>query len=92
MQPPNTHPTVFFLFDFIRNTHRTLKSIDAEKLRAGDRESKQKASDVISRSHFINVLVNDTTGKFALMTGGDPRSPVDFDTDIKAKAQALLEV
>ncbi|KAL2009137.1 hypothetical protein VTN00DRAFT_7331 [Thermoascus crustaceus] len=89
MQPPNAHPTVFFLFDFVRNTHRTLKSIDAEKLRAGDSESRQKANDVIGRNHFTNILVNDSTGKLALMTGGDPQNPVDFGPDIKAKAQAL---
>lgn len=92
MQPPNTHPTIFFMFDFIRNTHNALLAIDADKLRAGDKEAKRQASDVISRNHFTNLLIDDPTGKLALMTGGDPRNPVDFGPDIKAKAQALLEV
>ncbi|KAL1963785.1 hypothetical protein VTN77DRAFT_7851 [Rasamsonia byssochlamydoides] len=90
MQPPNTHPAIFFMFDFIRNTHNQLLSIDADKLRAGDAEAKRQLTDVIGRNRFTNILINDTTGKLALMTGGDPRNPVDFGADIKAKAQALL--
>jgi len=92
MQPPNTHPTIFFMFDFIRNTHNQLLSIDLDKLQAGDPEAKKQASDVMGRNNFTNILINDPTGKLALMTGGDPSNPVDFGADIKAKAQALLEV
>lgn len=92
MQPPNTNSNIFFVFDFIRNTHNALLAIDVDKLRRGDAEAKKQATDVISRNHFANLLINDTTGKLALMTGGDPRNPVDFGPDIKAKAQALLEV
>lgn len=92
MQPPDTHPTLFFLFDFIRNTRKELKSIDLDKLRAGDAEAKRQATDVIGRNAFTNTLINDTTGKLALLTGGDPGRPVDFGQDIKNKAAALREV
>jgi hypothetical protein len=92
MQPPNTHPTIFFMFDFIRNTHNQLLSIDLDKLRTGDAEAKKQATDVVGRNQFTNILINDSTGKLALMTGGDPANPVDFGPDIKTKAQALLAV
>lgn len=89
MQAAQPHPTIFFLLDFIRNTRRMLQAIDAEKLRAEDSESVAKAKDVTSRNMFTLVLVNDTTGKLALMTGGDPSNPVDFGDDIRQKAEAL---
>lgn len=92
MQPPNTHPTVFFLFDFIRNTHRELKQIDLDKFQAGDADARSQAQDVLGRNNFAHVLVNDTTGKLALMTGGDPTNPVDFGDEIRVKARELTEV
>ena len=49
MQPPDTHPTLFFLFDFIRNTRKELRAIDIQKLRAGDEEAKKQLIDVIGR-------------------------------------------
>lgn len=91
MQPPNTHPTIFFLLDFIRNTHRMLKDIDA-KFAAGDSAARDAAQEVLGRNQFANVLINDTSGKLALMTGSDPTSPLDLGPDIKAKARALTEV
>ncbi|BCR91571.1 uncharacterized protein ACHE_70414A [Aspergillus chevalieri] len=92
MQPPATHPTIFFLFDFVRTTHRTLKSIDAEKFRTGDNEAREQAQEVLSRNQFANMLVSDRSGKLALMTGGDPTNPLDFGDDIRGKARALTEV
>lgn len=92
MQAPQgaqPHPTLFFLLDFIRNTRRTLQAIDQEKLHAGDSESVAKAKDVTSRNMFTLVLVKDTSGKLALMTGGDPSDPIDFGDDIREKAEAL---
>ncbi|KAF4166473.1 hypothetical protein CNMCM6936_006437 [Aspergillus lentulus] len=49
------------------------------------------AQDVLGRNNFTNTLVNDTTGKLALMTGGDPNNPVDFGEEIREKAKALVE-
>ncbi|GAD92244.1 conserved hypothetical protein [Paecilomyces variotii No. 5] len=92
MQPPNVNPTIFFLFDFVRNTHRQLKTIDVDKLRAGDKAARQQVTEVLARNRFANELISDKSGKLAMMTGDDPRNPVDLGPDIRAKAQALLQV
>lgn len=92
MQPPAPNPSIFFVFDFIRNTHRNLKGIDADKFRSGDGEARQQAQEVLERNQFAYTIVSDTSGKLALMTGGDPRNPVDFGDTIREKARALTEV
>ena len=92
MQPPSVNPTVFFLFDFVRNTHRLFKSIDVDGFKAGQRAARDKLQEVKSRNQFANILVNDSTGKLALMTGGDPANPVDFGDDIRQKAKALIDI
>lgn len=92
MQPPDTHPTLFFLFDFIRNTRKELRSIDINnKLREGDSESQKQLIDVLGRNGFTNALINDNTGKLALLTGSDPNRPVDFGQDIRAKIAGLAQ-
>ncbi|KAJ5692377.1 hypothetical protein N7462_001800 [Penicillium macrosclerotiorum] len=91
LQPPTPHPTVFFLADFIRNSHKTLKEVDAEKYASGDKESASNVQEVVGRNQFAGVLVNDSSGKLALLTGSDPGSPVNFGSDIKAKVRAMLE-
>lgn len=89
MQPPDTHPTLFFLFDFIRNTRKELRAIDVQKLRDGDTEAKQQLMDVMGRNGFTSALINDTSGKLAILTGGDPSNPVDFGPEIKEKIKVL---
>uniref|UniRef100_A0A093VBL5 Uncharacterized protein n=1 Tax=Talaromyces marneffei PM1 TaxID=1077442 RepID=A0A093VBL5_TALMA len=89
MQPPVAHPTLFFLFDFIRNTRKELRAIDIQKLREGDAEAKKQIMDVIGRNGLTSALINDTSGKLAIMTGSDPGNPVDFGPDIKDKIRAL---
>lgn len=89
MQPPDTHPTLFFLFDFIRNTRKELRGIDVQKLREGDPEAKKQMIDVIGRNGFASALINDTSGRLAIMTGGNPENPVDFGRDIKEKIKVL---
>lgn len=89
MQPPNPHPTAFFLLDFIRNSHKMVKTVDAEKYDAGDSGALETVKEVVGRNQFANLLLNDSSGKLSLMTGGDPTNPVDFGADIKAKAEAL---
>lgn len=91
MQAPNPNPSLFFVFDFIRNTHRTLKSIDAEKFRTGDRDARAQAQEVMGRNAFANTLVGDTSGKLALLTGGDPTDPVDFGDEIRSRARAVVQ-
>ncbi|KAJ5668252.1 uncharacterized protein N7477_006822 [Penicillium maclennaniae] len=91
MQPPVTHPTVYFLMDFVRNTQKELKGIDAEKYAAGDQAAREQVLEVVGRNQFTYVLLNDSSGKVSVMTGSDPNNPVDFGANIKAKARALTE-
>lgn len=91
MQPPDVNPSVFFLFDFVRTTHRNFKSIDAQKFKTGDQQSRQAAQDVSERNQFTDQLVNDRSGKLAAMTGDDPANPVDFGDEIRHKTKALVE-
>lgn len=90
-QPPNPHPTIFFLKDFVKNTHDQLKQIDGAKLAAGDKSARDALQEVNGRNQFASVLLNDSSGQLSMLTGGDPSNPIDFGPDIKAKAQALSE-
>ncbi|EED13859.1 conserved hypothetical protein [Talaromyces stipitatus ATCC 10500] len=90
MQPPDTHPTLFFIFDFIRNTRKELRSIDINKLREGDSETKKQVVDVMGRNGFANALINDSTGRLAVLTGGDPGNPVGFGSEIKEGIARLV--
>lgn len=92
MQPPNPHPTLFFVFDFIRNTHRSLKSIDAGQFAAGDAEARNAAQEVLGRNQFAYTIVSDESGRLAMMTGADPSDPVDFGGIIRERARGLTEV
>ncbi|OJJ43452.1 hypothetical protein ASPZODRAFT_136317 [Penicilliopsis zonata CBS 506.65] len=89
MQLPTPNPTIFFISDFVRSTHRTLHQVDASAFAMGDQNARAAVKEVIGRNSFTDILVNDTTGKLALMTGQDPRNPVDFGPDIKRLAKAL---
>ncbi|KAF9888377.1 hypothetical protein FE257_008655 [Aspergillus nanangensis] len=89
LQPPNTHPTVFFVADFVHNTHRALKNIDQAKYQAGDAACQQEATEVLGRNGFANMLISDATGRLNALTGGGP--PVDFGDDIRAKIKEVVE-
>ncbi|KAJ5459832.1 uncharacterized protein N7458_001384 [Penicillium daleae] len=92
LQPPTPHPTAFFLFDFIKNTHNALKRVDASKYASGDRQAREAVQEVVGRNQFASVLLTDSSGKLAMMTGSDPSNPIDFGPTIKAKAAAVTEV
>lgn len=88
-QPPSTHPTIFFLYDFVRNSHNQL--IDAEKYAAGDNAAKTAVNEIEGRNAFTNMLINDKSRKLSMMTGGDPSNPADFGPEIKNKALILTQ-
>ncbi|KAJ5816400.1 hypothetical protein N7447_008633 [Penicillium robsamsonii] len=90
-RPPNTHPTIFFLYDFVRNSFNQLMAVDADKYAAGDSGAKTTVDEVEGRNGFANMLINDTSGKLSMMTGGNPSNPADFGAEIKAKALALTQ-
>ncbi|CAG8373306.1 unnamed protein product [Penicillium salamii] len=87
--PPDTNPSIYFCYDFIRNTYNQLKQIDAAKYAAGDNATKAAVQEITGRNAFASVLVNDTSGKMAMMTGGNPSIPTNFGDDIKAAVAAL---
>ena len=89
--PPNRHPTIYFLYDFVRNTHNQLKAVDANKYAAGDSAAKKAVDEIEGRNGFAKMLVNDTSGKLSMLTGGDPSNPADFGPEIKAKALNLTQ-
>ncbi|KAF3390645.1 hypothetical protein F1880_009179 [Penicillium rolfsii] len=92
IQPPTPHPTMFFLFDFVKNTHNSLQKVDASKYAAGDSQAREAVQEIIGRNQFTSLLVNDSSGKLAIMTGSDPSNPVDLGPTIRAKAKALAEL
>ncbi|CAI7671441.1 unnamed protein product [Penicillium bialowiezense] len=88
-QPPNTNPTIFFIYDFVRNSHNQLKQVDPAKYAAGDKTAQAAVQEVTGRNSFASILVNDTSGKLAMMTGGNPGSAPNFGDQIKAAVAAL---
>ncbi|KAN0066925.1 hypothetical protein V8E54_014983 [Elaphomyces granulatus] len=92
MQPPNIHPTMMYMFDFINNTHRKLQTIDLEKLRAGDAHTKDTATDILGRNRFAYILVKDHSGSLLTLTGVPPSCPVDYGEDITSKLEALAKI
>ncbi|KAJ5334873.1 hypothetical protein N7452_007276 [Penicillium brevicompactum] len=68
-QPPNTNPSIFFSYDFIRNTYNQLKQVDPAKYAAGDKAAQDAVQEIIGRNSFASILVNDTSGKVAMITG-----------------------
>ncbi|PLB52405.1 hypothetical protein P170DRAFT_507203 [Aspergillus steynii IBT 23096] len=89
LQPPSPQPTLFFMYEFARNTHSMLEKIDADKYRASDPGALAQMKEVTGRNMFAKVLLNDTTGKLGAMTGG---GTVDFGEEVKGKADAVNAV
>ncbi|CAI7574556.1 unnamed protein product [Penicillium pancosmium] len=90
-QPPTPNPTIYFTYDFIRNTYNQLKAIDAAKYAAGDSAANEAVTEVVGRNNFSNVLISDTSGKMSVMMGGGPGSaPPNFGPEVKAKAEELV--
>ncbi|KAI2786422.1 hypothetical protein POX_g08807 [Penicillium oxalicum] len=92
MAGPNPHSTIFFLCDFVKNSHKMLKSVDAEKYAAGNKQARDTIQEVVGRNQFAILLANDTTGQLAAMTAQDPSDRVDLGPTIKAKAKELAEL
>ena len=67
---------------------RELPKVREEK---GEEAAEEQWSDALQRCIFSKILINDTTGKLAIMTGGDPRNPVDFGQNVKDKAEVAVQ-
>ncbi|KAE8151890.1 hypothetical protein BDV25DRAFT_151931 [Aspergillus avenaceus] len=88
--PSATHPTVFYVFDFVRNSHNKLKAIDANKLQAGDRAAKEEMSDIVGRNALAEGLCSGEgpmAQMMAMMGGGS----VDFGPEVREKLRAVTD-
>ncbi|KFZ02403.1 hypothetical protein V500_00221 [Pseudogymnoascus sp. VKM F-4518 (FW-2643)] len=57
----------------------------------GAAAAKQVYEDVVGRNFMAQMMITDTTGKTAMMTGSS-EPPVDFGNDAKEKARFLNSV
>ncbi|KAL9111533.1 MAG: hypothetical protein Q9227_004021 [Pyrenula ochraceoflavens] len=81
---------LFFMWDFVSNTQKMLG--DPNELRPSvprGKNRKEIQSDVSGRCMFQDLLFNDTTGKLAMMTGGDQ---TEFDANVKEKSKHANEI
>lgn len=86
-QPRN--PTIYFTWDFVQRSRHMLRELPKVRREQGRRAAKEQFSDAVQRCIFSKILINDDTGKLALMTGGDPNNPVDFGEVVKQKAEGV---
>lgn len=77
------------MHDFVSRSKTMLNALDTSKLDAGNQQAKKELQDIHGRCMFTELLITDTTGKTAIMTGGDPRKPMDFGDDVREKVKAL---
>lgn len=89
MTQQGRNPTIYFTWDFVQRSRQMLRDLPKVQLEQGRRAAKEQYSDAIQRTIFSKILINDTTGKLAIMTGGDPRNPVDFGDAVKQKAEEV---
>lgn len=57
----------------------------------GAAAANQVYQDIVGRNMMAQMMITDTTGKTAMMTGGSG-PPVDFGTDAKEKVRSLNSV
>ncbi|KAI9717510.1 MAG: hypothetical protein M1812_004651 [Candelaria pacifica] len=81
--------TVYFMHDFVTRSKTMLNALDTSKLDAGDRGTKKALQDIHGRCMFAKLMITDTTGKTAMMTGGDPSKPLDFGDEIRGRVEAV---
>ncbi len=69
-----------------------LRELPNVKAKDGEKAAEAQYADVVGRCTFSKILINDTSGKMAMLTMADPRNPLDFGEDVKKKADELDEV
>ncbi|KAE8395273.1 hypothetical protein BDV23DRAFT_145530 [Aspergillus alliaceus] len=72
--PPN--PAGVYILDFIRTSHKKLKSLDAYKLQSGDQNAHAELQDIQGHNVLAGQLINGggpMAQRMAMMGG-----PVDF--------------
>ncbi|PMD13798.1 hypothetical protein NA56DRAFT_651452 [Hyaloscypha hepaticicola] len=100
--PPNPQPTLFYLWDFVNRSKYMLSEYETIKdgravekpqnftgsVGKGEKAAVSVFSKVCSRTFMVDMMVNDTSGKTAMITGG-PR--IDFGKRIKDAVKALQD-
>ena len=82
-----TPPAIYYTWDFVQRTKTMLSDIDMDALvNKKDPDANQKYWDCVGRSHLINLIIHDNTGKAELMFGS-PR--VDFGSQVMTCAEAF---
>lgn len=66
-----------------------MRELPNTKQEKGEKAAESQWSDAVGRCVFTKILVNDTTGKLALMTGADPSNPLDFGDEVKRRAEEV---
>lgn len=84
--PADQNMTLHYVGDFLNRSKTMLQGLP----RLPEAEQAECYTDVLGRCTLTKILVTDTTGKTAMMTGGDPSRPLDFGADVKAKVEAVL--
>ncbi|KFX90349.1 hypothetical protein O988_04198 [Pseudogymnoascus sp. VKM F-3808] len=102
--PPTPNQTLYHVWDFLNRSKYMLSEFDnieagrplthPNQFRpapgTGAAAAKRVYDDVVGRNMMAQMMVTDTTGKTAMLTGGS--GAVDFGSDAKEKVRALNSV
>ncbi|TVY18708.1 hypothetical protein LARI1_G003850 [Lachnellula arida] len=101
--PPNKNPTLYHVWDFVMRSKYMLSEYENVKdgkavqypsqfsggaAGSGDQAALVVFQDVCSRTMMLDLLVNDTSGKTAMLTG-NTGPPLDFGQKVKDAVKAL---
>ncbi|KFY17001.1 hypothetical protein V492_00966 [Pseudogymnoascus sp. VKM F-4246] len=103
--PPTPNQTLYHVWDFLNRSKYMLSEFDnIEAGRAlthpnqfrpapgtGAAAAKKVYDDVVGRNMMAQMMITDTTGKTAMLTGSSG-PPVDFGADAKEKVRALNSI
>ncbi|KAI9882191.1 MAG: hypothetical protein M1823_006061 [Watsoniomyces obsoletus] len=87
--PPKPQATLYYMWDFVNRNRHLMRELPKVKEEQGQQAAERQWSDAVGRCVFAKILINDTSGKLALMTGADPSNPLDFGDDVKKEADEL---
>ena len=87
---PADRGKIHFVWEFVNASKKQLDRLDSSKLDRQDANETARFNDVVERCIFTQVLISDTTGNTARITGEDPALTIDFGGDIMAKVDMLV--
>ncbi|OBT83873.1 hypothetical protein VE02_06132 [Pseudogymnoascus sp. 03VT05] len=96
--PPTPNQTLYHVWDFLKRSKYMLSEFDnIEAGRALTHPNQFRPApgevydDVVGRIMMAQMMITDTTGKTAMLTGSSG-PPVDFGSDAKEKVRSLNSV